>query len=207
MLLAVACSETDHTGDESDAGSDDGADAGDAQDEPDADGIEADADTVEPEDDAGLSQDAGPGGICSTCGACEETLEIRSAQHKPEPINYSDNPPAGGDHASCWAPFGVHASAVPEARWVHNLEHGAVVFLYNCQNGCAAEQKELEAIAKGRPFALVTPDARLPKRFAAVAWGVRLVSDCLDREAFERFYDKHVDRAGESSSSGPPGGC
>jgi Protein of unknown function (DUF3105) len=205
-LSVIACSDTDHSAGDPDAGTpEDGADA--APDEGDAAPDESDAAPDESEDDGSVSQDAGSGGLCSACGSCEETLEIRSAQHKPEPISYSDNPPAGGDHAACWSTFGVHASAVPEARWVHNLEHGAVVFLHNCKDGCAAELKELEAIAKGRPFALVTPDARLPKRFAVVAWGVRLVSDCLDRDVFERFYEKHVDQAGESSSSGPPGGC
>lgn len=205
-LSLVACSETDHTESDPDAGaSEDVADA--EPDQTDAEPDQTDAEPAPPEDDGGVSQDAGPGGLCSACGGCEETLEIRSAQHKPEPISYSENPPAGGDHAACWSTFGVHTSAVPEARWVHNLEHGAVVFLHNCTDGCAAELKELEAIAKGRPFALVTPDARLPKRFAAVAWGIRLVSDCLDRAVFERFYEKHVDQAGESGSSGPPGGC
>jgi hypothetical protein len=154
-----------------------------------------------------LSDDAGPGGICSTCGGCEETLVNDSRNHKPEPIMYEDNPPTGGDHAACWSSFGVHTAAVPEARWVHNLEHGAIVFLYNCRSGCSAEVKQLEALAKGRPFALVTPDSRLPTSFAVVAWGVRMLSNCVDMDAFAAFYEKHVDQAGESSTSGPPGGC
>jgi hypothetical protein len=157
--------------------------------------------------DAGSAQEAGAGGLCTTCGGCEEKRSVTSAQHKPELISYTDNPPTGGDHASCWSTFGVHGDPVPEARWVHNLEHGAIVFLYNCPDGCAAEVKQLEALAKGRAFALVTPDARLPTRFAVVGWGVRLLSECLDRDAFSEFYEQHVDQAGESSTSPPPGGC
>jgi hypothetical protein len=207
FCVCVACSGNDHDGRvmAADGGEADD-DAGDAE---DADGIDPEEEDGEAaEADGGLSQDAaGRGGLCSTCGGCEETRTGLSAQHKPEPIAYSDNPPMGGDHAACWTTFGVHISAEPESRWVHNMEHGAVVFLYNCASGCAADIKEIEAIAKGRPFALVTPNARIPKRFAVVAWGARLLTDCLDRGAFERFYEQHVDRAGESSTSAPPGGC
>jgi hypothetical protein len=154
-----------------------------------------------------LSDDAGPGGICSTCGGCEETRTGLSMQHVPEPVRYTDNPPSGGDHAACWSKFGVHEEAVPEGRWVHNLEHGAVVFLHNCPEDCSDEIAKLELLAKGRPFALVTPNTRLRTRFAVVAWGVHMLSDCVDEEAFEQFYDKHVDQAGESTTAAPPGGC
>ncbi len=191
---SLACSDSDRSTPSEDAG-EEPPDAG--EEPPDAGGDEQDSSAVE----------SGAGGMCTRCGGCEETRTGLSAQHLPEPINYSDNPPVGGDHASCWAKFGVHTSAVPEARWVHNLEHGAVVFLYNCPDGCAAEVAELEALAKERPFALVTPNTRLTTRFAVVAWGVRLLSECLDRDAFARFYEQHFNQAGESTTAAPPGGC
>lgn len=192
LLVSMACSADSHT--EKDRDGSDEPDASEPADEPDA---------AEPRDEP----EAGPDVICASCGGCEELQKGLSYAHKPEPITYSDPPPTGGDHASCWASYGVHTQAVPEARWVHNLEHGAVVFLHNCPRGCASEIKQLAEIAQGRSFALVTPDARLPTRFAVVAWGVRLLSDCVDAEAFQSFYEKHVDQAAESTSSGPPGGC
>jgi hypothetical protein len=190
LSLSLACSDSDRDSRAQDAGDEDAG-------EPDG----------ETEEEAGSAAEAGAGGLCASCGGCEETRSGLSTQHRPEPIAYGDNPPMGGDHASCWSKFGVHTSAVPEARWVHNLEHGAVVFLYNCPDGCEAEVTQLEALARGRAFALVTPNARLPTRFAAVAWGVRLLSECLDRDAFAEFYEQHVDKAGESTTAPPPGGC
>lgn len=152
--------------------------------------------------------DAPDAGLCTTCGACDERVRITSAQHLPEPIDYDDVPPAGGDHAACWTTFGVHATEVPDERWVHNLEHGGVVYLYRCpDDGCADELAALVKLAKGKPFALVMPYAALPTRFAAVAWGQRLLSECFDLAAFEAFYAAHADRAIESSTSGPPSGC
>jgi hypothetical protein len=142
---------------------------------------------------------------------CEDTIEellpITSASHVDGDIEYSDSPPAGGDHNRCWATWGVHTEAVRDENWVHNLEHGGIVFLYNCPAGCDVERTELEGFAEGRTMMLVTPFSEMPKKFAAVAWGWRLVADCLDMEAFAAFYDAHVDNAPESIASNPSSGC
>jgi len=70
------------------------------------------------------------GTVCTTCGDCEEERPVESASHLLGPIDYPDPPPAGGDHNPCWTTWGVHADVVPVERWVHNLEHGGVVYLY-----------------------------------------------------------------------------
>jgi hypothetical protein len=159
-------------------------------------------------DDGGVPGEPGSdAGICTSCGACERHLPVSSTFHRPAPIDYPDLPPAGGDHDACWIRFGVHATELPDERWVHNLEHGAVVFLHNCEDGCDAERKELEAMAESRPFAVVLPYAELPTRFGVVAWEHRLLSDCLDQEAFAAFYTDHVNQAPESLTSPPPASC
>jgi hypothetical protein len=163
-------------------------------------------DASAPEPDAGTGS-GDDGGICTSCDGCERRVPVTSAFHRTGPIDYPDLPPAGGDHDACWTTFGVHASEVPDERWVHNLEHGAVVFLHNCSDGCADERRELEAMVEGRPFALVLPYAQLPTRFGVVAWEHRLLSDCLDADAFAAFYTDHVNQAPESTTSAPPSGC
>jgi hypothetical protein len=185
-----------------------------------------DADAAAPEDadtpwdgDAGPSQpDAGggdaqvrdasaDGGICTRCGACETNIRVSTANHRSDPIDYTDPPPVGGEHNPCWTTFGLHTKEVADERWVHNLEHGAVVFLYNCPAGCDAERAQLEQLLEGRKFGLVMPYAALPTRFGVVAWENRLLSDCLDQSAFTSFYEAHVNQAPESSTSGPPSSC
>lgn len=146
-------------------------------------------------------------GICTADGDCEEALEVGAALHQEGTIDYPDSPPAGGMHNPCWGDFGVHDDELPAENWVHNLEHGAVVFLHDCPDGCADELADLAALVEPRPFALLTPYPGLPTRFAVVAWGYRLQTDNLDLDAFEAFYDRHHDQAGESSSSGAPSGC
>ena len=90
---------------------------------------------------------------------------------------------------------------------MHNLEHGAVVYLYACPDGCEEEVDALADLARGRSLALVTEYSELPTKLAAVAWGYRVLTDTLDRDAFERFYAVHADRAPESIPSGPPAAC
>jgi hypothetical protein len=183
---------------------------------PDADQVDPDAETGEDDaassadggvEDGGVEAAVGDGGLCTSCGACAENIRVSSASHRSEPIDYPDVPPVGGDHNGCWTTFGVHTKEVADEHWVHNLEHGAVVFLYNCPDGCSAEQAKLEALVQGRPFALVLPYAALRTRFAAVAWENRLLSDCYDEAALRAFYTAHVDNALESSSSAPPSSC
>src|SRR5262244_1701882 len=57
--------------------------------------------------------------ICSDYESCAKT-----------PTPYIHNPPIGGPHYWVWANWGIHEEIVPRGYWVHNLEHGAVVFLY-----------------------------------------------------------------------------
>jgi hypothetical protein len=146
-------------------------------------------------------------GICTSCDSCEEYLAVGSFNHLEGSIDYPSLPPAGGDHNACWTTFGVHARELEDDYWVHNLEHGAVVFLHNCPDGCDDEREQLEALVDTRPFALVMPYAKLPTRFGVVAWEYRLLSDCFDETAFTEFYTDHVNRARESTTSPPPSGC
>lgn len=89
-------------------------------------------------------------------------------------IPWSHNPPSSGAHYATWEPrAGEHTEVVPRGRWVHNLEHGHVVLLYNCPGGCPAELAILRRVLEERFEAsiLLTPDPELPPpRFAAVAW-------------------------------------
>jgi len=43
---------------------------------------------------------------------------------------YAASIPTSGEHYPIWARWRIHTEIVPRGYWVHNLEHGAVVFLY-----------------------------------------------------------------------------
>lgn len=164
------------------------------------------------EREAGLSDhvasDTGVEPNCTDCDqTCEESVPISSATHIEGDIDYPSLPPAGGDHNGCWAPWGVHDLEVRPENWVHNLEHGGVILLYNCEDDCPTEVAALTDFSASHGHTLLTPYAELPGRFAAVSWGHRLVSSCLDMDAIAAFYTSHVDRAPESVTSDPPTSC
>lgn len=100
------------------------------------------------------------------------------------------NPPTGGPH--CPYPLPCHDYSTAQARcsWIHNLEHGHVVFAHNCPGGCPDEVNalgclldELPLQSSGAPRALITPDPQLPNRVAAVVWGWSFSADDLDPDA------------------------
>jgi hypothetical protein len=161
------------------------------------------------DDDAGSLGDSGgtQSGLCTSCGGCDEPVQVTSANHGVGTVHYDSLPPAGGDHNQCWGSWGVHDKTLAPERWVHNLEHGGIVLLYNCPSGCPADVAKLATFVKARPRALLTADTDMPTMFAIVAWGQRLKTDCLDLAAFATFYTSHVDHAPESIPDGPPTGC
>jgi hypothetical protein len=188
-LLLTAC------GDDSSVDGPDGA-------APSIDGAAPPGDGGAGNDGAGSADDA-----ASACRPVEQRVDVMSALHVVGDIVYPDPPPAGGNHNQCWGMWGVHERELADERFVHNLEHGGVVFLYRCPEGCGPEVAALGEFVRGHDLAIVTPYASLPTRFGAVAWGHRLLSDCFDRSAFERFYADHRDRGLESISAQPPSDC
>lgn len=77
-----------------------------------------------------------------------------------------------GTHRPVWPIYGEY-SYVPVQRWVHNLEHGAIVAAYHpCVNKRQLEQ--FRKLVKNCLYRhIITPYEKLdPKRpFALIAWG------------------------------------
>jgi hypothetical protein len=142
------------------------------------------------------------------CGPDVDAPPFEGAQHVAEPtaVRYTANPPASGNHWPMWQePWGDYPTELPRERWVHNLEHGGVVLLYNCPLGCEDIHQQLVAIRNGtRPDRynsvriLVTPDSVMPHKVAAVAWLWRWQGDSVDMNAIQCFIQSRYDRAPES---------
>jgi Protein of unknown function (DUF3105) len=123
-------------------------------------------------------------------------------------LTYDANPPASGPHWPTPAAAGYYDSAVPVEQWVHNLEHGYVVVLYDCRGDCDGQLlADLEAFAADAPasatfgFAkvIVTPYDGLPSNatLAAIAWEVELFLADFDAGALRTFFDKYQDQGPE----------
>jgi hypothetical protein len=102
------------------------------------------------------------------------------------------NPPTSGPHCADTLRCRVHDTEQSRCLWLHNLEHGHAVFLYNCPEGCPDIVATLESArqqakvgSNGVIRALVAPDSNIPTRVAALLWRRAWVSDTPDTEALQ----------------------
>lgn len=117
-------------------------------------------------------------------------------------VEWAAEPPTSGDHSVVWEGWGEKiGSPVPRSRWIHNLEHGGVVLLYNCPESapCDEEIGVLERVIGECPDLriLLTPDPLLhagevdPPRFAAVSWTWVYETDAPDLDTLACFVEQH----------------
>jgi hypothetical protein len=134
-----------------------------------------------------------------------------------EPV-YSSNPPVTGEHYARWGRYQVHADTLPRGFWVHNLEHGAIVFAYQPD----ADPALIEALLRvydaipndpacGHRRTLVTPDPLLDAPWAVTSSGLEpnpaggdfgfgyfIKGDCIESEqALVDFAVEHRNQAFE----------
>ncbi|MBI4494101.1 MAG: DUF3105 domain-containing protein [Chloroflexi bacterium] len=134
-------------------------------------------------------------------------VPIAGNDHVPvnSPIRFDHLPPSSGSHFAQEATYGVQDAEVPEGYWVHNLEHGAVVVLYNCADGCPDLVAQLRDAYSTFPRSaqfntvklVVAPYPKLQTRLAYLAWGRELLTDTYNRDELFRFYQAYLDRGPE----------
>jgi hypothetical protein len=131
---------------------------------------------------------------------------LETANHVEEgaPLSFRNRPPSSG----------VHYGTVPQAfeyrmydqplspgRWVHMLEHGAVVVLYRpdlCDQSCAQELGEVfdstprSTLVPVRHLA-ITPYQDMDHAIAVVAWGYIDELDQMDKERVMADFKSKVD--------------
>ncbi len=117
---------------------------------------------------------------------------------------YNSTPPTSGPHWDTPADWGIYPEPVPEERWVHNMEHGGIVILYNCPQTCPDLTSKLETLFKTAPRSklgnvklLITPYNKVPNRLTLVAWNYYLPLDDYDDALVRGFIINHLDKAPE----------
>lgn len=138
---------------------------------------------------------SGPG-TDPSCSAVVTTVANEGWSHVPEgsAVSYRANPPASGPHYPVWARYQEHASAVARPYWVHNLEHGAIVFAYRPDAPAAVVSALRDAYRSlpndpscGHRRALLTPDPSLPRAIAVIAADFAISADCVSAGVIRDF--------------------
>ena len=142
--------------------------------------------------------------IGSGSGGCNAVLyepPVLSSPHVDacSDLDHLSNPPTSGPHYGSWAQFKNYDEPVPRGFLIHAMEHGAVLFLYNCTN-CDDEITAIQDYIASKPTdpaCLPTVDRRviaspapwLDVPFAVAAWGFMLKADCFDADQIDAIYD------------------
>ncbi|XP_043910387.1 tumor protein p53-inducible protein 13 isoform X1 [Protopterus annectens] len=130
-----------------------------------------------------------------------KTYYEQKAKHlcMEERIVYNETIPNSGPHRPKWAKYGEYIYCPPQ-RWVHNLEHGGIAFLYHpCVHPRLKEELSLLARACMRKH-VVTPYHNLSQEWpiALVAWGKTLEMSAVDLREAPTWLRRNVNRAYES---------
>jgi hypothetical protein len=134
-----------------------------------------------------------------------------------ETIEYGFCPPTSGRHYNVAGAGPIRAAVYPNSAeqppggWVHNLEHGWVVLLYSCKNGCPSDEEmaQMQAWYDAAPVpnaennqgcakeALVARFDSMTTRFAVVAWGRALLTDEFNLDTAKTFAQQWTDPGSE----------
>ncbi len=126
-------------------------------------------------------------------------------------VTYQYQPPTSGSHYSQTgvAPVAWQTiSTIQPEIWVHNLEHGGIVVLYNCPSGCDDLQKQLSTYVNsivpaepqyGEYKIIMSPysEGMGTHKVAVLAWDRIEFLDGYDQAKITEFYEAHVDQGPE----------
>ncbi len=127
-------------------------------------------------------------------------------------VPYDTSPPSSGNHWPVWAEFRAFDVPVPHEMLVHNLEHGAIVMLYRCEEACPEIPAAYEAAAVAfgpdplcvmsptnaeRSRIVVAPDASLAEPIGLSAWRATYSATCIDPPSLLAFIEEHYDQGTE----------
>ena len=120
----------------------------------------------------------------------------------PTGLCYQQNPPSSGPHRSMWGKWGEYLYMPPQ-RYLHNLEHGGIVFLYHpCVNqdlidslrnvACSVPDDETGAFRY-----ILTPYPNLQTNIAVISWGKTYLNNDFNSQSINEFINEFYRTAPE----------
>lgn len=134
--------------------------------------------------------------------------EGRNHVNAGTPLNFRSNPPASGEHYPVWSRPGAYTEPQDPGNWVHSLEHGYVVVLYNCPSACPELVSQLrtfyDAVPKSQRYGyqklVITPYAQLEGQLAMVSWArVLELPEGFNQDTMMTYYRTYVDKGPEDA--------
>lgn len=145
--------------------------------------------------------------------AMGETIQVMAdTSHVPtdsDPGRYNSDPPTSGPHYAAELDAGFYESndyPFPAGYLVHNLEHGYVIFWYNCdrlpEGDCAGLKSQIEAVMDelGGFKLIAYPWPSLDVPVVMTSWGRLLKFETFDAGQARAFYRANLNKAPEPNA-------
>lgn len=135
-----------------------------------------------------------------------QVVRVDSRNHVPigtDPGPYYSNPPAGGNHYDISWPAHFYQEselaalpAHPEGYLVHSLEHGYIIFWYNCNipgTDCNALKKDIQTVMDqtGGTKEIAFPWSSMNVPLAMTSWGRILNFQTPDLALMKLFVERN----------------
>jgi hypothetical protein len=151
-----------------------------------------------------------------TASASGEEVAVGAADHVPEgtdPGPFPTDPPAGGKHYPSTYNTGFYdeeqAAALPrqhEGYLVHNLEHGYIIYWYNCEADPNIACEDLKSAIRevqdefGMRKTIAFPWPSLEEPLVITSWGRILRLDQPDKAQMRAFYRANLNKSPEPNA-------
>ena len=136
-----------------------------------------------------------------SCTMVESAVANEGWVHVPEgsTVNYQHNPPASGPHYPVWLRYQAYTTAQARPYYVHNLEHGAIVFVHR-PDASPALISTLTDTYRALPNDSQCGHSRalLTRPVTVIAANFVLEGDCVSPDAIRRFALAHRNQAPEN---------
>jgi hypothetical protein len=139
--------------------------------------------------------------------------DINHVNEGTDPGPYNSDPPTSGRHYPSEYDAGFYDESSPQASdpypegfLVHNLEHGYVIFWYNCdlldENECESLKTELrEVIDEVNNFKVIAfPRNSIRVPVVVTSWGMIQEFERFDKDSALNFYNRNLNNAPEPNA-------
>lgn len=141
-----------------------------------------------------------------------KSIPLMATSHIPtdsDPGQYNSDPPTSGPHYAVEASVGFYDSnsyKYPAGYLVHNLEHGYVIFWYNCnklsESACADLKTQIKSVINNfngtKLIAYPWPSLDVP--LVITSWGRLEKFEAFNADKAKAFYRANINRAPEPNA-------
>lgn len=143
-----------------------------------------------------------------------EAVPVLGSEHVDEGQSlepYNSNPPTSGDHYASPLSAGFYDEADlaglppnPDGYLVHNLEHGYIIFWYDCAqvNDCGTLKSQIQTAMAELPAGklIAFPRDGLEAPVVMTSWGRKQAMETFENDLARVFVQRNLNRAPEGTA-------